>query len=59
MLEHKYKMSIHLVLICMIKFILGYPELIVKPLFLFVTLLKNLKVFRGCLVFFFVFKIQI
>lgn len=56
MLEHKYKMSIHLVLISIIRFILEYLELIMKPLLLLVTLFKNLKVFGWWFGFLFYFK---
>lgn len=55
MLEHKYKMNIHLVLICIIRFILEYPELIMRPLLLLVTLFKNLKALRWWFVFLFCF----
>lgn len=55
MLEHKYKMSIHLVLVFIIRRILEYPELIMKPLLLLVTSFKNLKVFRWWFDFLFCF----
>lgn len=50
MLEHKYKMSMLLVLLCIIRFILEYFGQIMKPFLLLVTLFENLKVFRGLFV---------
>lgn len=60
MLEHKYKISMQLVLTCIIRFILEYLEQIMKPLSLLVTLFENLKVFRGlfALLCFFKFKME-